>query len=67
MGLLLGDDNQANFEKEGKIEFTEDITEWDYGDYEGLKTDEIRELRKQHGLDKNRKWDIWVDGVEGGE
>ena len=36
-----------------------DLAEWDYGDYEGLRTDEIR---KQH-ID----WDIWEDGCPGGE
>ncbi|KAK4239104.1 histidine phosphatase superfamily [Achaetomium macrosporum] len=48
-----------------KIEVTEDVREWDYGDYEGITTPQIRELRKQHGLDPN--WDIWRDGCPGGE
>ncbi|KAK7403720.1 hypothetical protein QQX98_010523 [Neonectria punicea] len=52
---------------EGEREATEDIAEWDYGDYEGLKTVEIRQLRKQRGLDQERGWDIWRDGCEGGE
>lgn len=38
--------------------YTEDIAKWDYGDYEGLKANEIRELRKERGLDRDRKWDI---------
>jgi broad specificity phosphatase PhoE len=46
---------------------TEDIAEWDYGDYEGLKTHEIRLLRQERGHDKERKWDIWTDGCERGE
>ena len=50
-----------------KVTFTEDITEWDYGDYEGLKDQEIRELRKNKGLDLEREWDIWSDGCENGE
>jgi sedoheptulose-bisphosphatase len=29
--------------------------EWDYGDYEGLKSSEIHE--------KNPGWDIWRDGL----
>ncbi|RXW19513.1 hypothetical protein EST38_g6336 [Candolleomyces aberdarensis] len=38
---------------------TEDVREWDYGDYEGLKTSEIH---------KNKPtWDIWKDGCPGGE
>ncbi len=36
-----------------------DLMEWDYGDYEGLTTAEIREA--------SPGWDLWVDGVPGGE
>jgi probable phosphoglycerate mutase len=50
---------------DARIEVTEDIREWDYGDYEGITTPQIRELRKQQGLDPN--WDIWRDGCPGGE
>lgn len=49
------------------VERTEDIVEWDYGDYDGLQENEIRELRRQRGLDQEREWDIWSDGCEGGE
>lgn len=35
--------------------------------YDGLKTGEIRALRKSHDLDQDRPWDIWRDGCEGGE
>ncbi|KAL9129379.1 MAG: hypothetical protein Q9217_002143 [Psora testacea] len=51
----------------GKVTYTEDIAEWNYGDYEGLKDQEIRLLRKQRGLDLERRWNIWSDGCEGGE
>jgi len=37
----------------------EDLQEWDYGDYEGLTTAEIRESRPD--------WDLWRDGCPGGE
>jgi broad specificity phosphatase PhoE len=50
-----------------KVERTEDIREWDYGDYEGKLIKEIRALRKERGLDKETEWDIWRDGCEGGE
>ena len=46
---------------------TEQIAEWNYGEYEGLKDNEIRDLRKQKGLDVERDWDIWRDGCEAGE
>jgi broad specificity phosphatase PhoE len=36
-----------------------DLREWDYGEYEGRTTDEIRET--QPG------WSIWADAVPGGE
>lgn len=47
------------------IEVTEDIREWDYGDYEGITSPEIRTLRKSQGLSEH--WDIWTDGCPGGE
>ncbi|EDO15317.1 hypothetical protein Kpol_448p4 [Vanderwaltozyma polyspora DSM 70294] len=50
-----------------KVTVDEDIQEWDYGDYEGLMTAEIEELRKKRGLDKERPWSIWRDGCENGE
>lgn len=46
------------------VEVTDDIREWDYGDYEGITSPEIRELRKKQGLGD---WDIWRDGCPGGE
>ena len=64
MDLLLGDEQKAALEKAGNITITEDIAEWDYGDYEGVKPHEIEELRKQQGLEK---WNIWVDGCPNGE
>ncbi|KAL5436034.1 hypothetical protein PMIN06_010955 [Paraphaeosphaeria minitans] len=50
-----------------EVTYTEDITEWGYGDYEGLKDEEIRLLRKKRGLDVEREGDIWSGGCEGGE
>lgn len=46
------------------MEITEAIREWDYGEYEGLTSPQIREDRKQKGLGP---WDIWRDGCPGGE
>lgn len=37
----------------------EDLFEWDYGDYEGLTSVEIRAQRPD--------WDLWRDGCPGGE
>jgi probable phosphoglycerate mutase len=36
------------------------LCEWDYGDYEGITTNEIKERR-------GGSWDIWKDGCPGGE
>lgn len=48
-----------------------DLREWEYGDYEGLLTKQIIELRQLRGLDKekpeNDPWNIWRDGCENGE
>jgi probable phosphoglycerate mutase len=40
-------------------ETTEDLLEWDYGEYEGVTTAEIRESRPG--------WYLWRDGCPGGE
>jgi broad specificity phosphatase PhoE len=42
-----------------RAQVTDDLVEWDYGDYEGLTTDEIRLERPG--------WTLWADGVPGGE
>ena len=51
------------------VQVTDDIEEWDYGDYEGVTSPEIRKLRASQGLDKggSSRWDIWHDGCPGGE
>ncbi|EIW64376.1 phosphoglycerate mutase-like protein [Trametes versicolor FP-101664 SS1] len=38
---------------------TEEVREWDYGEYEGLRPAEIKE--------RNPTWTIWKDGCPGGE
>jgi broad specificity phosphatase PhoE len=40
-------------------EIDEDLVEWNYGDYEGMTSNQIRE--KQHG------WRIWFQGCPNGE
>ena len=42
-----------------RAEVSDALLEWDYGDYEGLTTPQIRELRPG--------WDLWRDGCPGGE
>ncbi|KAK3311730.1 histidine phosphatase superfamily [Chaetomium strumarium] len=37
------------------VTYTEDIAEWNYGDYKGLMAGEIRKLRKKKGLDRERE------------
>jgi broad specificity phosphatase PhoE len=63
-GLLLGDKVKFQILAEDKLTMTDEITEWDYGAYEGLTPSEINTRRKEQGLGK---WNIWVDGCEGGE
>jgi broad specificity phosphatase PhoE len=41
------------------VEVTDDLLEWDYGEYEGLTTATIRETRPG--------WYLWRDGCPGGE
>jgi broad specificity phosphatase PhoE len=40
-------------------EVTEDLAEWNYGEYEGITTKEIRTTRPD--------WSLWTDGCPGGE
>ena len=47
------------------VEISESIREWDYGQYEGLTSVEIRRLRMKEGM--AGYWDIWRDGCPGGE
>ena len=42
-----------------RAEICEDLREFDYGEYEGLTTPQIRE--------KNPEWSLWRDGCPGGE
>lgn len=42
-----------------QAEVTDDLKEWDYGDYEGRTTHDIREERPD--------WSLWRDGVPNGE
>lgn len=46
------------------MEVTEAVREWDYGEYEGLTSKQIREMRRERG---EGEWDIWRDGCPGGE
>jgi probable phosphoglycerate mutase len=43
----------------GRATIEEDLREWDYGEYEGLTTPEIR--------DRSPDWSLWSDGCPGGE
>lgn len=43
----------------GMAELADDLHEWEYGDYDGRQTVEIR--------DERPGWDLWRDGVPGGE
>ncbi|KAI1133513.1 phosphoglycerate mutase [Nemania abortiva] len=65
--LLFGGDIDNSQVPAHKVTVTEDIAEWNYGDYEGLLTGEIQDRRKAKGLDSKGAWDIWRDGCEGGE
>ncbi|KAG2417101.1 hypothetical protein HFD88_008319 [Aspergillus terreus] len=65
--LAFNDADKQQLKDAQKVSETDRLAEWDYGQYEGLLTKEIRALRAEHGLDKTRPWDIWRDGCEDGE
>lgn len=65
--LLLLPPSSSAAGLKGGVTYTEDIAEWNYGEYEGLDAEGIRKLRKEKGLDREKEWDIWRDGCEGGE
>ncbi|TID16096.1 phosphoglycerate mutase-like protein [Venturia nashicola] len=56
--------SEAEVRTEAKVEITDAVREWDYGDYEGLTSKTIREQRAKDG---KGGWDIWRDGCPGGE
>ncbi|KAK8915855.1 Sedoheptulose 1,7-bisphosphatase [Metarhizium anisopliae] len=60
-----GEGAEKGLECGAKIQVTEDVREWDYGDYEGITSPEIRKIRAQQGIQGT--WDIWRDGCPGGE
>ncbi|KAH7322927.1 histidine phosphatase superfamily [Stachybotrys elegans] len=64
LDLLLDAEWKAKLEDQGKITITDDITEWDYGAYEGFRPSEIKDRRAAQGLGK---WNIWTEGCEDGE
>ncbi len=49
--IALGDD--------AEIRITELLAEWDYGDYEGITTPDIRKIAPE--------WNLWTDGCPNGE
>jgi broad specificity phosphatase PhoE len=42
-----------------RADLTDDLKEWDYGEYEGRRTVDIRKERPG--------WNLWLDGAPGGE
>jgi broad specificity phosphatase PhoE len=58
-------DSLGRHKCEALITVTADIAEWNYGDYEGLTSAQIREQRQAKG--QKLPWDIWTDGCPGGE
>lgn len=65
--IAFSDADRQALKDASKVSETDRLAEWDYGLYEGKLTREIRALRKEHGLDIERPWDIWRDGCENGE
>ena len=67
MDLLFGEGLSKGSGDRIDVITASELAEWDYGVYEGLTTKEIQALRREHGLDAERAWNIWEDGCEDGE
>lgn len=65
--LLFRDRHDRCILEDIKITTTGELSEWDYGAYEGLVTREIHSRRQEQGLDLHGPWNIWKDGCEDGE
>ncbi|KKA29198.1 hypothetical protein TD95_000936 [Thielaviopsis punctulata] len=48
-----------------RVQVTPAVREWEYGEYEGVTSAQIRAQRAKEGLSAG--WDIWADGCPGGE
>ncbi|CAK7272476.1 Sedoheptulose 1,7-bisphosphatase [Sporothrix epigloea] len=59
------DDAESSRACDARVQVCEDVREWDYGDYEGITSKDIRAQRAAQGIEG--RWDIWKDGCPGGE
>lgn len=56
--LLFGD--SLVVDDSAKVSVTEEIAEWDHGEYEGLLSSEIRKRRAEKGLDREKPWSMYT-------
>lgn len=64
-GALPEAHDEVGTRSRARFEVTERVREWDYGDYEGVTSAEIRAQRRARG--EAGEWEIWRDGCPGGE
>ena len=64
--MFSSEKTRLRLSSKGKHKIEPRLVEMDYGEYEGLKTSEIRALRGKGGLNAE-DWDQFKDGCEGGE
>lgn len=66
-GDVAGKEDRDSYQQHecgARVEVSESVREWEYGDYEGITSKEIAEQRRESG---EEEWDIWRDGCPGGE
>jgi broad specificity phosphatase PhoE len=66
-GDVAGKEDRDGYQQHecgARVEVSESVREWEYGDYEGITSKEIGEQRRKSG---EEEWDIWRDGCPGGE
>lgn len=60
-----GQSTEQGLQCDAKVQVTDAVREWDYGDYEGITSPDIGKIRAAEGIQGT--WDIWRDGCPGGE
>lgn len=65
LDLLLQSEGLSMQTDSFPVKIMDEIREFGYGDYEGLLTKQIKQLRKDRSHERTDDWDVFQDGTEG--